>query len=108
MVESLATNRLGKSGIEISAIRTGLWAVGGGWGPVDDQNALRWKLIAKVNRLTSALLPLDSFFGSNWKSLGSHRPQHGDLLEKFDNLVPTGNHLGRHFVLPTNSRVLSA
>ncbi|HXI84392.1 MAG TPA: aldo/keto reductase [Verrucomicrobiae bacterium] len=36
----MATRRLGKSGIEISVIGTGLWAVGGGWGPVDDQQAL--------------------------------------------------------------------
>jgi hypothetical protein len=68
MVKSLATHRLGKSGIEISVIGTGLWAVGGGWGPVDDQNALRWILIAEINRLTSALLLLGCF------------------------LVPTGNH----------------
>src|SRR5216684_5684900 len=40
VIESLATRRLGKSGIEISVIGTGLWAVGGGWGPVDDQQAL--------------------------------------------------------------------
>jgi aryl-alcohol dehydrogenase-like predicted oxidoreductase len=40
MIEPLTTRRLGKSGIQISAIGTGLWAVGGGWGPVDDQNAL--------------------------------------------------------------------
>ena len=40
MVKSLATHRLGKSGIEVSVIGTGLWAVGGGWWPVDDQNAL--------------------------------------------------------------------
>jgi len=37
-------------------------------------------------------------FGSNWKSLGSHRLQHGDLLEKFNNLVPIGNHLGRQLL----------
>ena len=40
MVKSLTTHRLGKSGIEISVVGTGLWAVGGGWGPVDDQQAL--------------------------------------------------------------------
>jgi len=40
MVKSLSTHRLGKSDIEISVIGTGLWAVGGGWGPVDDQQAL--------------------------------------------------------------------
>src|SRR5882724_6159283 len=40
MVKSPATHRLEKSGIEISAIGTGLWAVGGGWGPVNDQQAL--------------------------------------------------------------------
>src|ERR1700690_1188480 len=40
MIKTLATRRLGKSGIEISAIGTGLWAVGGGWGPVDDKEAL--------------------------------------------------------------------
>jgi aryl-alcohol dehydrogenase-like predicted oxidoreductase len=32
---------LGKSGIEISVVGTGLWAAGGGWGPVDDQRALQ-------------------------------------------------------------------
>jgi len=40
MLKSLAPHRLGKSGIEVSVIGTGLWAVGGGWGPVDDQQAL--------------------------------------------------------------------
>ena len=40
MVKSLATRTLGKSGINVSVIGTGLWAVGGGWGPVDDKNAL--------------------------------------------------------------------
>jgi aryl-alcohol dehydrogenase-like predicted oxidoreductase len=40
MIKPLPTRRLGKSGIEITAIGTGLWAVGGGWGPVDDQQAL--------------------------------------------------------------------
>jgi myo-inositol catabolism protein IolS len=40
MVKSLETRTLGKSGISISVIGTGLWAVGGGWGPVDDKNAL--------------------------------------------------------------------
>ena len=40
MVKTLTTRRLGKSGMEISAIGTGLWAVGGGWGPVDDQQSL--------------------------------------------------------------------
>ncbi len=40
MVKSITTRRLGKSEIEISVIGTGLWAVGGGWGPVDDQQAL--------------------------------------------------------------------
>src|ERR1035437_9848317 len=40
MVRSLARRSLGKSGIEVSVIGTGLWAVGGGWGPVDDKNAL--------------------------------------------------------------------
>src|ERR1043166_5220963 len=40
MVKSLATRMLGRSGIKVSVIGTGLWAVGGGWGPVDDTNAL--------------------------------------------------------------------
>ena len=40
MIKSLATHPLGKSDIEISVIGTGLWAVGGGWGPVDDRQAL--------------------------------------------------------------------
>jgi aryl-alcohol dehydrogenase-like predicted oxidoreductase len=37
----LSRRTLGKSGIEVSVIGTGLWAVGGGWGPVDDHGALR-------------------------------------------------------------------
>jgi aryl-alcohol dehydrogenase-like predicted oxidoreductase len=40
MVKSLTTHRLGKSGTEVSVIGTGLWAVGGGWGAVDDKQAL--------------------------------------------------------------------
>ena len=40
MKESLTTRRLGKAGLEVSIMGTGLWAVGGGWGPVDDQKAL--------------------------------------------------------------------
>ena len=40
MNKSLPKRKLGKSGIEVSVIGTGLWAVGGGWGPVDDKNAL--------------------------------------------------------------------
>jgi aryl-alcohol dehydrogenase-like predicted oxidoreductase len=40
MIKPLTTRLLGKSGIEISVIGTGLWAVGGGWGPVDDRQAL--------------------------------------------------------------------
>ena len=40
MIKSLATRTLGKSGIKVTVIGTGLWAVGGGWGPVDDKNAL--------------------------------------------------------------------
>jgi aryl-alcohol dehydrogenase-like predicted oxidoreductase len=40
MSTSLPKRTLGKSGIEVSVIGTGLWAVGGGWGPVDDKNAL--------------------------------------------------------------------
>jgi aryl-alcohol dehydrogenase-like predicted oxidoreductase len=40
MKKSLETRRLGKSGIEVTTVGTGLWAVGGGWGPVDDKNAL--------------------------------------------------------------------
>jgi aryl-alcohol dehydrogenase-like predicted oxidoreductase len=40
MNKSLTTRRMGKSGIEISVIGTGLWAAGGGWGPVDDRQAL--------------------------------------------------------------------
>jgi len=40
MTESLATRTLGKSGIKVSVIGTGLWAVGGGWGPVNDKHAL--------------------------------------------------------------------
>jgi hypothetical protein len=37
-------------------------------------------------------------FGSNWKSLGIHRLQCGDLLKKFNNLVPIGNHEGRQIL----------
>lgn len=40
MTNSLLKRRLGKSGIEVSVIGTGLWAVGGGWGPVNDKKAL--------------------------------------------------------------------
>jgi len=40
MIKSLATRSLGKSGINVTVIGTGLWAVGGGWGPVDDKKAL--------------------------------------------------------------------
>ena len=40
MTTTLPRRRLGKSGIEVSVVGTGLWAVGGGWGPVDDKNAL--------------------------------------------------------------------
>jgi aryl-alcohol dehydrogenase-like predicted oxidoreductase len=40
MTKSLPTRTLGKSGINVTVIGTGLWAVGGGWGPVDDKNAL--------------------------------------------------------------------
>jgi aryl-alcohol dehydrogenase-like predicted oxidoreductase len=40
MMKSLATRTLGKSGIKVSVIGTGLWAVGGGWGLVDDKKAL--------------------------------------------------------------------
>jgi hypothetical protein len=36
--------------------------------------------------------------GSNSAPSGSRRLQCGDLLEKFDNLVPMGNHEGRQFV----------
>jgi myo-inositol catabolism protein IolS len=33
---------LGKSGIEVSEIGFGAWAIGGdAWGPVEDQNSLR-------------------------------------------------------------------
>lgn len=41
MSNPLPKRRLGKSGIEVSVIGTGLWAAGGGWGPVDDQRALQ-------------------------------------------------------------------
>ena len=34
------TRPLGKSGIDISELGIGLWAQGGGWGPVDDAGAL--------------------------------------------------------------------
>ena len=41
MITTLSKRRLGKSGIEVSTVGTGLWAAGGGWGPVDDHKALR-------------------------------------------------------------------
>jgi aryl-alcohol dehydrogenase-like predicted oxidoreductase len=41
MSNPLSKRLLGKSGIEVSVVGTGLWAAGGGWGPVDDQKALR-------------------------------------------------------------------
>jgi aryl-alcohol dehydrogenase-like predicted oxidoreductase len=41
MSNPLPKRTLGKSGIKISVVGTGLWAAGGGWGPVDDQKALR-------------------------------------------------------------------
>ncbi|HUJ09345.1 MAG TPA: aldo/keto reductase [Verrucomicrobiae bacterium] len=40
MIQSPPTRTLGKSGIKVSVIGTGLWAVGGGWGPVDDKKGL--------------------------------------------------------------------
>ena len=33
--------RLGKTGREVSAIGFGAWAIGGGWGSVDDAASLR-------------------------------------------------------------------
>jgi aryl-alcohol dehydrogenase-like predicted oxidoreductase len=39
-MSEVPARRLGKSGIEISVIGTGLWAVGSAWGPVDDEKAL--------------------------------------------------------------------
>src|SRR5271155_379188 len=41
MHNSLPKRPLGRSGIEVSVVGTGLWAAGGGWGPVDDQRALQ-------------------------------------------------------------------
>jgi aryl-alcohol dehydrogenase-like predicted oxidoreductase len=39
--EKLNTRRLGKSGLEVTEVGIGLWAMGGSsWGPVDDQNSL--------------------------------------------------------------------
>jgi aryl-alcohol dehydrogenase-like predicted oxidoreductase len=40
MVKSLAKRTLGKSGIKVSVIGTGPWALGGGWGPVDGKKTL--------------------------------------------------------------------
>jgi len=40
MEKSLETRALGRSGIKVPVIGTGLWAVGGFWGPLDDQKAL--------------------------------------------------------------------
>ena len=40
MTDALATRSFGKSDIQVSVVGTGLWAVGGGWGPVDDKKAL--------------------------------------------------------------------
>src|SRR6266404_6877518 len=41
MSNPLPKRTLGKSGIDITVVGTGLWAAGGGWGPVDDQRALQ-------------------------------------------------------------------
>jgi aryl-alcohol dehydrogenase-like predicted oxidoreductase len=38
--KSLAKRTLGISGSKVSVIGTGLWAVGGGWDPVDAEKAL--------------------------------------------------------------------
>jgi aryl-alcohol dehydrogenase-like predicted oxidoreductase len=35
------TRTLGRSGIEVSALGVGCWAIGGGWGGVDDDEAVR-------------------------------------------------------------------
>lgn len=41
MTTRLDTRKLGKSGIEVTALGLGLWAAGGGtWGPTDDQESL--------------------------------------------------------------------
>jgi aryl-alcohol dehydrogenase-like predicted oxidoreductase len=40
MDKPLETRTLGKSGIEVPVVGTGLWAVGGFWGPLDDKKAL--------------------------------------------------------------------
>ncbi len=40
MNKPLVSRSLGKSGINVTVIGTGLWAVGGGWGPVDNKKAL--------------------------------------------------------------------
>lgn len=41
MDKKLHTRRLGKSGLQVTEIGIGLWAIGGNeWGPVDDQNSL--------------------------------------------------------------------
>jgi len=38
---ALNKRRLGKSGLSVTEIGIGLWAIGGDeWGPVDDQNSL--------------------------------------------------------------------
>ena len=39
-MKSLAKRTLGISGSKVSVIGTGLWAVGGGWDPVDNEKAL--------------------------------------------------------------------
>jgi len=41
MPNPLQKRVLGKSGIEVSVVGTGLWAAGGQWGPVDDPKSLR-------------------------------------------------------------------
>jgi len=41
MPNPLPKRTLGKSGTNVSVIGTGLWAVGGQWGPTDDPKALR-------------------------------------------------------------------
>jgi aryl-alcohol dehydrogenase-like predicted oxidoreductase len=35
------TRRLGRSGIDVSALGMGCWAIGGGWGAVDDDESIR-------------------------------------------------------------------
>ena len=84
----IRTRPLGHSTIDATEIGLGLWAMGGGWGTVDDQNSLdaievaleRGQLFAFPGRGTRALVRLRRFIPSVvWRQIdameaGSARP----------------------------------